>query len=300
MRYVLSLDGGGIKGIIMIRFLERLQQYLERPLYEVFDMYVGSNIGGLIALTLGNNIDIDTKIIYDNKQIKKIIDKSFWDVILPFQFKPKFDGIHFKQVMNKHFGDSTLNNAKKYTLVTSYNLEKSEPIIYKSRKHNILTSEVARITCAVPTYFPCVETSKCTWEIDGSISADNPALIAYVEAKKTWIDCKYNDDKDDFKILSIGTGFKHIHIYGDEAKEWGQPKWLFNNLSNIQRNAPYQMINMQCKQLLGDNYLRINCNLENASNEIDDISKKNIKKLKALGDKLFGMNLGNINKFFGL
>lgn len=305
MKYILSLDGGGVKGIIIVKFLEKLEELLRKEkgiknLCGMFDMYVGTSIGGIICLSLGFNRCRDYKLLYDAKNLRKIMNKSLWDKIMPVQCEPKYDGIQFKESMEYHFGNKRMNETQKHILVTGYNLEKSKPVIYKSRKDTLKVSQVALITGSAPTFFPCIQVEDKTWETDGGVCANNPAMIAYIEAKKIWIDQKYGDEKDEFKILSIGTGIVDYSIDGDDAKDWGALGWLNNNLANVLNNAPNQLIENQCSQLLGKNYLRINGKLEGVSTEIDNATNKNVEKLKLLGEIWFADNVGRIREFFGI
>lgn len=307
MKYILSLDGGGGRGVIISTFLARLEIFLSEEsgrqihLSQFFDMFVGTSIGGVLCLGLGSGGMMEHCCeFFSLKNLKRAADKSIWDKILPIQCQPKYDGKGQKDLIDEYIKDIPMNQCPKYTLITTYNLDTNQPIIYKSRKHDINIRDVALMTSAAPIFYPCVKGKDDMWYIDGGLAANNPCMVAYVEAVKTWTRCKYGDEKDEFKILSIGTGHKKIDIEGRDAKDWGLVGWMANNITGIALNAPNQLINNQCQQLLGDKFLRIDSDLGDVSDETDNTDESNFQKSIKLGNRWFEENKCELRKFFGL
>ena len=49
-KYLLSIDGGGVRAVASVLFLKRLEEALSMPLYEKFDFFVGTSAGAIIAM----------------------------------------------------------------------------------------------------------------------------------------------------------------------------------------------------------------------------------------------------------
>src|SRR5690349_19267654 len=95
-KLVLSLDGGGVRGAASARFLERLEQRLERPLNDAFDLFAGTSTGAIIAGALGvlGMSAAEISPLYSLENIQRIMDKSPWDRAAGLiQAGPKYDGV---------------------------------------------------------------------------------------------------------------------------------------------------------------------------------------------------------------
>ena len=99
-RYILSCDSGGVNGIATITFLCELEKYLMehegKTLYDKFDMFAGSSIGGAIAMLIGatNKRCEEIKTLFSKENMDIMMDSSCWDKIFDIlQTKPKYDGV---------------------------------------------------------------------------------------------------------------------------------------------------------------------------------------------------------------
>jgi len=284
---ILSLDGGGIRGVAVVQFLKRLESILDTPIHELFDTFIGTSVGGLIAIKLASGDSVGDCVDFCTRDnMMAIMDKSWWDKITPVQFSPKYDGTGIKEVVGKYIKKIPLNKCKKKLLITGYNLNKHDTRIFKSAVDDIDLQTLGLITSAAPTYFPCIE-YKGEWYMDGGIGANNPTMVSYVDA---------TEGKDDFKILSIGTGFKNVMIDGEQATNWGVFEWLKHNIANIAFDAPLRLIDRNVKKLLGKRYLRIDGVCENMC--MDDTSIGNVKALRRMGDEWFEKNEDKLREFF--
>lgn len=286
-KFILSLDGGGVRGIATVQFLKRLESILDKPVHKVFDTFIGTSVGGLIAIKLASGDDIDDCINFCAREnMVTIMDKSWWDNVTPVQFSPKYDGKGIEKIIKKYIKKIPINKCGKKLLITGYNLNKHDTRVFKSTKDDIDLQTLGLITSAAPTYFPCIEYSR-EWYIDGGIGANNPTMVSYVDAMEL---------KEDFKILSIGTGFKNVMIDGDQARDWGVFGWLKHHVANIAFDAPLRLIDRQVKKLLGKKYIRIDGEYGNMS--IDDTSVENVKALRQMGDDWFEKNEKELKMFF--
>jgi uncharacterized protein len=296
---ILAIDGGGVRGAIPASFLKALEQALGRPIHDAFDLIAGTSTGGLIALYItatGKSAASCCDQFYSPEVANTIMDKSLWDKIAPIQYKPIFDGLGKTQIAKQVFGTKRLQDIDKKLLVTAYDLIERHIVVYKSwggenRDKNPLLWEIADATSAAPTVFPSVQGEDKRWLIDGGMAANNPSTCALAEALKLGHDSKR------IRILSLGTGRAnhrngnrdiHGQAYGQASKDWGAIGWVTDGslLDHFFAGSSTAM-DYLCRQVLGDNFVRVNEPLNSASGAIDDTSAENIDKLKAEGQAWF-------------
>lgn len=152
---------------------------------------------------------------------------------------------------------------------------------------------IARATSAAPTYFaPALVAVDGAMRalVDGGVYINNPAVSAYVEAKKLF-------PGEEIKLLSLGTGELVRPIGYEEASGWGKLEWaqpvmgcIFDGVSDA---ADYQMT-----ELLEGNYLRLQYALDHASDDLDNATQGNIENLKSVARKLLRTHKAEIEGFF--
>ena len=120
----------------------------------------------------------------------------------------------------------------------------------------------------------CIRDS--SWYVDGAVSTNNPALIAFTEAKKLF-------PGDEIKIFSIGTGFNNNFIDGSRAKNWGSLSWLRGGIIPmlLESNLEHQL----SEKIIGENYFRVDSNLNEAATQIDIKSMNNLERMSEMGQK---------------
>jgi len=161
MKFVLSIDGGGIRGVAIVQFLKRLESMLDKPVHKKFDLFIGTSVGGLISIKLASGDSVDDCVkLCERKNMITIMDKSWWDKISPVQFQPKYDGTGIKKIVDTHIKNISINKCKKELLITGYNLNQHDTRVFKSRKDTINIRTLGLITSAAPTFFPCIEYKK--------------------------------------------------------------------------------------------------------------------------------------------
>lgn len=274
VKYILSCDGGGIRGIITMTFLKNLEEKIG-PLYDRFDMFAGTSIGALIITLIGvlKKSAIELEKTMNDDIMRRIFDKSYLDEAFGvIQFKPKYDGKGKRDVIYEYVEDSLFLNDDKYVLVPSYDVINRKSKIYKTHKDkNLKCIDVIDSSTAAPAYFPSVNVSNDRM-IDGGVFANNPAMCAYAEAKRLW-------PNEEIKILSIGTGYASKKLNGTQS--WGGIQWITSDLINIlmdQKHVDYQL-----STLIDKNYFRVNPKLTNIDDELDNTSDENIEALKKAG-----------------
>src|SRR5690348_12496693 len=162
---VLSVDGGGIRGIIPAVILGQLQERLGKVLWQAFDLIAGTSTGGIIALGIGTACKDDgpySPAELENLYVQygpAIFRKS---LLTPLKqlFGPKYSPAALEAVLEKFFGEIEFRSALKPLLISSYDLRGQLPFFFKSHKietnpsYNWKLRQIARATSAAPTYFP--------------------------------------------------------------------------------------------------------------------------------------------------
>ena len=188
---ILSIDGGGIKGLYSSTILEHLEQRFG-PMSDYFDMICGTSTGGLIALCLALKIPAkEISKIYE-EQGHKIFPKRTWlgGIIRQTFWKGKYSDEPLKKILQSVFEDKTVFNLDNLVCIPSYSLTDARPWIFKrdhgklDRDNNTLLVDVALATSAAPTYFPLCEIPAYNHKqfIDGGVWANNPTLVGVIEA----------------------------------------------------------------------------------------------------------------------
>ncbi len=293
MKKVLSIDGGGIRGIIPALVLAEIEKSVGKPIAEIFDLIAGTSTGGIIALGLskqkGSNIQYSAEdlanLYFDNG--KEIFFRSFWKGVSSVAGigDEKYSQEGIEATLNQYFGDDKFGDSKTNILVSSYDIERREPIFFKSWKEEwkpISIQLVSRATSAAPTYFEPAYfdiNGEKRVLIDGGVFINNPAMSAYVEAKKLF------PDEKDFIVVSLGTGELMRTISYQEAKNWGKIQWL-SPLLSCMFDGVSDAVNYQLEELLENKYYRFQTKLTTASDDMDNASQSNLDALRKEAENL--------------
>lgn len=262
---ILSLDGGGIRGLLSTIILQRLTQQVPGWL-DTIDLIAGTSSGGLIALGLAHQLNPQQiRDLYEHKGAK-IFDDSWLDDLIDLGrvVGAEYDDRNLTRELKNLFGDTTtLNQLQKKVLIATFDLDNEaqnpqerswKPKLF----HNFpgadsdaaaLVYKVGMYTCAAPSYFPSVDGF-----IDGGVFANNPSMCAIAQSQDTRA-IPTPPALTDLRILSVGTGYTPVYIRGPRHN-WGFAQWakplislMFDGVSGI---ADYQ-----CRQVLGANYHRL-------------------------------------------
>ena len=299
---VLSIDGGGIRGVIPARILVRVEEILREisrnkhaKASDFFDLIAGTSTGGIItALILApepsysakDMVDLYVKHgaeIFTRTAITQMIDRSGW-------FHPLYHHVPLEKILDEYLGDLKISELKRPCLIPTYNIETGQATfisslsILQNPTHDCFIKDVIRATTAAPTYFAPTRKNKDAF-IDGGMFANNPALCAYVEATKF----PSEPHVKDIMILSLGTGSINRHYPYEQARRWGRLNWIRPALE-IYSSAASQTVNHQLEMIYmnkdrAQNYLRIEPNLNAFPVKVamDDTSPENIDALIEVG-----------------
>ena len=285
-RRVLSIDGGGIRGIIPALVLAHLEQRTGKPCSELFDLMVGTSTGGMLALGLSIDDGYGKQSLWRKvRSVGGMLEEAYSHEAL-------------EAILDRYFGERALSACRVPTMVTSYDIQHRRTVFLKSWHGDhagLLCKEAARATSAAPTYF---EPTTLEWAsesrtlIDGGVFMNSPSVSAYAEARKLFPD-------DEIAMLSIGTGELTRAIPYEAAKTWGSALWVMSLLDcmfdGVSKAADHQM-----RLFLGEDYLRLQTPLYYASDDMDDASKGNIRNLKQTAEELIHQSQAAVGRFFEL
>ena len=134
-KYILTLDGGGVRGAFTAKLIILINQHLGYPIQSKFDLIVGTSIGGLLSGILSKNPnEIDPfGSMFELQNINTIFNKSIWDKILRYlQFCPIYDGQGKRKTIKDNLGDTKIGDLKTHTIITSWNLTENKPWLFST------------------------------------------------------------------------------------------------------------------------------------------------------------------------
>ncbi|KAH1113467.1 hypothetical protein J1N35_006845 [Gossypium stocksii] len=260
---VLSIDGGGIRGIIpsvLLASLESKLQELDGPnarIADYFDIVAGTSTGGLIATMLtAPNKDNGRQPLYEAKDITKFYlehsPKIFPQDSINTSTGPKYDGKYLSSLIKQLLGDITLKQTLTNLVLPTFDIKLLQPVIFSTNDAMVKDWKNAKLadacigTSAAPTLLPAhrFETKGSDGKthsfdlIDGGVAANNPTLIAisHVWTESFKQNAKFNDigpmDNKRMLVLSLGTGIASMDAPKYDvvtANNWGMLDWVFHN-----------------------------------------------------------------------
>lgn len=271
---ILSIDGGGIKGVFPAFYLALIEQELAKredgktKIKDHFHLITGTSTGGIIALALSFGIPAkeiydlylqNAKNIFGNKRklffgqiFNSAHERDFLEGLVRDKFKEYFDG-----------KDPRIKDCLTHVAIPIYDLIKGNPSVIKSPYHpnlkrdlHIPAYQVAMATSAAPTYFAPYSSDYTDLEgmerpfknkVDGGVMANNPTIIGILEATKV-----FGKDLKDLEILSLGTGYKKFTEGDSKIKKWGLRYWMLKN----GRKRLIELF-MQSQSQLVENYISL-------------------------------------------
>jgi len=310
---VLSVDGGGIRGLIPALALERLAEVLaeeaapqgRRPpdLCSLFDVIAGASTGGLIAIGLaaparrGAREPLlaprDLVDLYERRSREIFARRPLgW---LSRLYAPSYDARSLEAILEDMLGELRLSDARARLVLPSYDVRRRTAKLFRCDParpdggRDYLLKDVARAITAAPIYFrPAVVRSLdgAPGErlVDGAVFANNPALLGYAEASRL-------ARGRPIVVLSIGTGQVNRRLPPGAVRRGGSLGWL-----DLRRGVPLidlildgqvDVVDGALAEVLepGHSYFRYDPPLPDALSGIDDVRRTNLHALRGLAER---------------
>ena len=277
---ILSIDGGGIRGIVPAILLERLHKMLDVDLADHFDIITGTSTGSIIACALAKRI-IPKEItkLYTERGRKIFPYKSMMSLKrLRLLFAngisaPKFSNRGLIRELKAVMGDTLLSDIKDVRIIIPFYDTISRTTHYLTNDDDVPLWEAAVCSSSAPTFFPAYDLrigDRRYSAIDGGVAANNPILLAVSEAAERP------------EVLSLGTGNDCKSISLADAQEWGMVEWL-PSLPSVLMDASLD-VQQHIAEKMAD-VTRIQFDLEGDAG-MDDATDENIAYLTSIANRL--------------
>ena len=315
-RYILTVDGGGIRGLMPALILRSLEQRIAaicaargtvvKPLYQYFDLMGGTSTGGIIVAGLsapggkpGEAACTPADLVSIYADQGREIFPDLWFKTLRGLFGPVYSPEPLQRILRERLGEARLSAALTDVVLCAY-----DTVARRARfmaggpgyrtdptEADYRTRDAARGTSAAPTYFPPahieelapVQTKRTL--IDGGVFANDPSLATYIEAMKLgWRGAR-------IEMLSLGTGSQNRPYRYHLIDGWGAISWLLYGgdhplisilMQGASSTTAYQMDNLLNQGPEDRCYTRIDGALDGVSDALDDASPANIAAIERL------------------
>ncbi|MBS5931593.1 MAG: patatin-like phospholipase family protein [Clostridiales bacterium] len=309
---ILSIDGGGMKGIVSALVLIELEDIIKKYtgantvyLVDYFDLIAGTSTGSILAALLlcPNDRNRPKYTASDALNLYLTKGKTMFQTnplhklrTLGGLIGPKYKNKALVAELNSYFGSVKTAELLKPCLLTSYNMTTRDSLFFnslsslKSEDRNFNLADAVLASTAAPTFFPpsCIKSHDSCEDclVDGGVFANNPSLCALIEALKL----ERTKNITDTMVLSIGNVYSAKSYDYNKVKHWGAINWAFP-LLDVLMDASEQTVDYQLNKLystlgVSNQYLRVVANVKENVPSMDDTSKEAIDRLLEIGHEL--------------
>jgi patatin-like phospholipase/acyl hydrolase len=294
---VLSIDGGGIRGLIPALVLAEIERRTGRRTADLFDLIAGTSTGGILACALTRPGE-DGAPRYSAEELTQLyVDEGpriFHHSLLHTIesaggiFDEKYDNAGLRGALDQYLGDARLSQTLIPIFVTAYDIEHRRAFFFRTGgewDHRL--ADVALATSAAPTYFEPARVEGFAL-IDGGVFASNPSLCAYIDLVKA-------GTAPDLTVLcSLGTG-EQIHRFEyEKARDWGLLEWA-HPVIDVMLSSQAETVGFGMEHLLGERYVRLTRRLTIAHDAMDDAGPQNLADLREEAERLIADETGRID-----
>lgn len=316
---ILSIDGGGIRGIlpgVILAYLEELlQEKTKNPevrLCDYFDLLAGTSTGGILTCIYVSPDERNRPKFSAQDAVDLYLRNGEKIFSIPLGrrilncfglFEAKYPVANIERVLRTYLGDVKLSQALKPCMITAYEIFQRKTVFFnqvdtrKGITNDYLMRDIARSTSAAPTYFKPAEIHSSfgapLYLVDGGMFANNPSMCAYAEARTLKFSQILNrDDKPDnpnaleMVLISIGTGSQGDPYPYRKAKKWGVVGWL-KPLIDILMSGNPETVDYELNELFGaidrgnqGNYIRLEPRVQTAQSAMDVATPENMLALE--------------------
>lgn len=293
----LSVDGGGMRGIIPALFLERIENITNKKIYELVDHIAGVSIGGILGLGCVASLDGQTPILTTEQLVDlfwqhggKIFNRGYIhqrvyrsiSKLITYQYSAQ----PLELLLGQYFGDTLLSQSLKPILVTAIKNSNYEPVTFESNKAkespetDYFIRDIGRATSAAPTYFDAATIDGCYY-VDGGLWINNPSQLLHNRLRKTIKNTILIDE--DIIVVSFGTGTCPVNH--SIANETGLLTAAAGVIEGMMSSSS-QGICQEMSGLIEDRFLRYQPTLDKVF-ELDDCHQDTLKELESAAQSLY-------------
>jgi len=293
---ILTLDGGGARGLYSLHILKRISEEFKANLSSNFDMIVGTSTGAIIAAALSIDYPIgDLTKLYE-RDGARIFQRQRFSFHGYHRSKYKKDNL--LAMLDSILGQKTMTDSKTRLVIPATDISNGSVFVFKSpyledfvRDADILLRDAVMASCSAPTYFdPQVVREYLI--ADGGLWANNPTMVGLTEALG-----KLKESITEIKILSIGTGTGHKYYKpdGSTRKSWGlltgwKGSTLIDMILNLQSASVENTVGLILDQ---KNYVRLTFSTDKDL-RLDDL--RLLREMKSKADHDFTYSAARIKK----
>ncbi len=325
---VLTIDGGGIRGVIpatiLVALEERIQRLSENPnarLIDYFDFLAGTSTGGIITALLNTpkSAEQPTKPKYSAKDVIGFYQSKGQEIFKARRLAKllgsigladeRYDARSLEHILKENLGNNWLSTQMKPSLIPAYQLEQGRTWFFCTHDHqsgkkeakDFMISDVCRATSAAPSYFEPAQIKNARSEyhpfIDGGVFANNPTLCAMAEVGKA----RGAYSPKDMFILSLGTGRVQMSYSFSRWKK-AIALLIVPELINIMMDGVSETTHFITRKLfdnlgVGNQYVRLDPVLtESALAQMDNVKPENIRRLQEIGNQVVLENDAEITR----
>jgi uncharacterized protein len=299
---VLSIDGGGIRGLIPALVLEELERRAERRVFELFDLIAGTSTGAILACALCAPDPLPAArvaALYEEEG-PEIFSRSIFQRIRSADglLDERYDSATLDGALARFLSDKRLSRTRPDLVVPAYDTAGPGPFFFKttdareSPEDDFPLSVVARASSAAPTYFePSAVDGRAL--VDGGVFAANPAMSAFAEAVRF-------QPGAEVVLLSLGTGERTRRRTFDEIEDWGLLEWT-RPLLDVVFDGISDAVDYQLRHALGEGrYWRFQVELTRANDALDDATDENLRALRAQAEELIAARSADLDTVIAL
>lgn len=306
---VLSIDGGGTRGLIPARLLVRLERELGRPHRDTFDVIAGTSTGALIAAGLcrpDRVVEAETIASTYKNGAAAIFPRPRRLLRLPHKAVRPAD---FDRILGTYVGTSSLKDAAVELAIPALNMHSHDAVLFtraeaRARASSLTLADVVLASSAAPTYLPAVP---LVWNdgeegifVDGGLFANNPALLVATALRGRF-------PRRPIRVLSLGCGTASRRLPSGEGKIKG---WALGDGSDLTQVAWMRHLAETCmdasgdaaddcaRVMLGNSYLRVQPHFKEGERpRLDDSTSETMDRLEKVADAAWAEDGARIKDF---
>lgn len=314
---ILSIDGGGIKGLYSAAFLAGLENKFGKETHNCFDLVAGTSTGGILALAIATRIPVKD-IVEFYKEWGPRIFRTRFNVLRNLIFS-KYSNKELIKALQNIFGNTRIKDIYSQdksvsVCIPSIDVIQGTPTVFKTPHNSQLSRdneqylwEIALATSSAPTFFPVAKIRiprSSAWKlfVDGGLWANNPSLVAITEALTY-----QKQTLEDIYMLSLGNIESTTSLSSNTYLNKGFILWQAD-IVGITMDTQSIAVHNQIQLLFGskglsDHYIRVQHKPnkhQNRLRKLDFATPSNLNDLEALGrNKAESESRNNvIKKFF--